>query len=76
MFQHQRYVNYTKGEDPEVLFVGASIIQTIQCFPIWRDKFMPLKSMNLGVCGDLTQNVLWRVQNGLLDHIKPKVNMN
>lgn len=74
-FQHDSYVNYTKEEDPAVILVGDSIIQTIQCFPIWSEKFVPLKSINLGVCGDRTQNVLWRVQNGLLDYIKPKVNL-
>jgi len=62
-----------KQQDPNVILIGASIIQLIQCYPIWKDKFEPLNSLNFGICGDRIQNVLWRVQNGLLDHIKPKV---
>lgn len=37
---------------------------------------MPLNTLNFGICGDRTQDVLWRVQNGILDHIKPKVDIN
>lgn len=72
-FQHKRYVNQAKKQDPDTILIGASIIQLIQCYPIWEDKFVPLNSLNFGICGDRTQDVLWRVQNGLLDDIKPKV---
>jgi len=65
-----------KAQDPDVILIGASIIQLIQCYPIWNDKFVPLKSLNFGICGDRTQDVLWRVKNGILDHIKPKVDIN
>ncbi|XP_022179548.1 platelet-activating factor acetylhydrolase IB subunit beta homolog [Myzus persicae] len=71
--QHKRYVAEAKAQDPDVILIGASIIQLIQCYPIWNDKFVPLKSLNFGICGDRTQDVLWRVKNGILDHIKPKV---
>lgn len=65
-----------KNRDPDVILIGASIIQLIQCHPIWYDKFVPLNSLNFGICGDRTQDVLWRVQNGILDNIKPKVGIN
>lgn len=42
--------------------------------PMWNDLFEPLHSLNFGVSGDTTQNVLWRIKNGALDNIKPKVN--
>lgn len=71
--QHKRYVAEAKVQDPDVILIGASIIQLIQCYPIWNDKFVPLNSLNFGISGDRTQNVLWRVKNGILDHIKPKV---
>ena len=35
--------------------------------------FEPLHSLNFGIGGDQTQNVLWRVQNGELDNLQPKV---
>lgn len=65
-----------KDQDPDVVLIGASIIQLIQCYPIWNDKFVPLKSLNFGISGDRTQDVLWRVKNNILDHIKPKVCIN
>ncbi|XP_060862984.1 platelet-activating factor acetylhydrolase IB subunit beta homolog [Metopolophium dirhodum] len=71
--QHNRYVAEAKAQDPDVILIGASIIQLIQCYPIWNDAFLPLKSLNFGICGDRTQDVLWRVKNGILDHIRPKV---
>uniref|UniRef100_A0A8C4TED4 1-alkyl-2-acetylglycerophosphocholine esterase n=1 Tax=Erpetoichthys calabaricus TaxID=27687 RepID=A0A8C4TED4_ERPCA len=40
---------------------------------IWRELFSPLHALNFGIGGDATQHVLWRLQNGELDHINPKV---
>jgi len=37
--------------------------------------FEPLHCLNFGVGGDQTHNVLWRIQNGELDGIEPKVSM-
>lgn len=73
ILQHERYVAEAKHRDPNVILIGASIIQFIQCFPIWKNKFELLNSLNFGIAGDQVQNVLWRVTNGILDHIRPKV---
>ncbi len=40
---------------------------------LWDSLFKPLNAANFGISGDRTQNVLWRVQNGEFDKIKPKV---
>lgn len=40
---------------------------------IWRQLFSPLHALNFGVGGDATQHVLWRLSNGELDNISPKV---
>lgn len=45
----------------------------VVCLQIWRQLFSPLHALNFGVGGDATQHVLWRLSNGELDNISPKV---
>ncbi|XP_040281921.1 platelet-activating factor acetylhydrolase IB subunit alpha2 [Bufo bufo] len=71
--QHNRLVLDCKDKEPEVLFVGDSLVQLLQQFEIWRELFSPLHALNFGVGGDTTRHVLWRLQNGELENIKPKV---
>lgn len=73
MSMHNRFVSDGKGKEPEVVFVGDSLVQLMHQFGIWRQLFSPLHSLNLGIGGDATQHVLWRLSNGELDSISPKV---
>ena len=36
-------------------------------------NYAPLQAANFGISGDRTQHVLWRMNHGELDGIKPKV---
>ncbi|KAM9310140.1 platelet-activating factor acetylhydrolase IB subunit gamma isoform 2-T2 [Pholidichthys leucotaenia] len=73
MSMHNRFVSDSKGREPDVLFVGDSLIQLMHEFGIWRELFSPLHCLNFGIGGDATQHVLWRLSNGELDSISPKV---
>lgn len=73
MSQHTRFVQECKDAEPDVLFVGDSMIQLMQQYDIWRELFSPLHALNFGIGGDTTCNVLWRLQNGELENIRPKV---
>nr|CAG4646316.1 EOG090X07K0 [Macrothrix elegans] len=73
LFQHQRFVTETKEREPEVLFVGDSLISHLIYTDMWETMFAPLHPLNFGIGGDQTQHVLWRLTNGELDNIKPKV---
>uniref|UniRef100_A0A672PN40 Platelet-activating factor acetylhydrolase IB subunit alpha2 n=1 Tax=Sinocyclocheilus grahami TaxID=75366 RepID=A0A672PN40_SINGR len=42
-------------------------------FQVWRELFSPLHALNFGIGGDTTCNVLWRLQNGELENIRPRV---
>lgn len=42
-------------------------------FQAWDTYFAPLSSLNFGIGGDCTEHVLWRIENGELDAINPKV---
>ncbi|KAJ8372724.1 hypothetical protein AAFF_G00277930 [Aldrovandia affinis] len=73
MSQHARFVLECKDAEPEVLFVGDSMVQLMAQYEVWRELFSPLHALNFGIGGDTTCNVLWRLQNGELDNIRPKV---
>lgn len=66
----------------DLLFLGDSITQDYELSgpPAWRD-FVPVwqryygdrNAVNLGFNGDATSHLLWRIENGETDGIKPKV---
>jgi len=59
----------------DVLFLGDSITQgwTSKGAAVWKPLFEdPYHAADFGVSGDRTQHVLWRIQDGELDGIKPK----
>ena len=41
--------------------------------PLWASQLAPLGADNFGVDGDGTRQVLWRIENGELNGISPKV---
>lgn len=53
--------------------MGDSIVQALQHTDIWNEVFVPLHCLNFGIHRDRIENVLWRIQNGELDNVKPKV---
>ena len=54
----------------DVLLVGDSI--TIQWGNSWKKHFPDLKAVNIGIGGDKTQNVLWRLDHGGVEGLQPK----
>ncbi|XP_076068231.1 platelet-activating factor acetylhydrolase alpha isoform X2 [Oratosquilla oratoria] len=70
---HNRFVNQAKEMEPDVVFIGDSLIANLQSTDLWEKWFEPMHCLNFGVGGDQTQHVLWRLQNGELEYIKPKV---
>ncbi|KAI5630394.1 platelet-activating factor acetylhydrolase IB subunit beta [Silurus asotus] len=73
MSQHNRFLQECKDAEPDVLFVGDSMVQLMQQYEVWRELFSPLHALNFGIGGDTTCNVLWRLQNGELENIRPRV---
>jgi beta-glucosidase len=54
----------------DVLLVGDSI--TIQWGDLWKKNFPVLKAVNIGIGGDKTQNVLWRLDHGGVEGLQPR----
>ena len=63
------------GLKPDLVFIGDSITQGWENGgkPVWAQRYAKHNALNLGFGGDHTENVLWRLQNGELDGIAPKV---
>lgn len=70
---HARLVEQVKeNAGPcDALLVGDSI--TIQWGDAWKRHFPKLKAINIGIGGDKTQNVLWRLDHGGVDGLQPKL---
>jgi len=67
---HVKTVQENKGPC-DVLLVGDSI--TIQWGASWAKHFPDRKAVNIGIGGDKTQNVLWRLDHGGVEGLQPKV---
>jgi lysophospholipase L1-like esterase len=71
---HEQYVAKAKAGDTDLLFLGDSITEGWRKQPeIWDAHFKQYKPANFGIGGDRTQHVLWRIENGELEGIKPKL---
>jgi len=70
---HNRFLAKAKEQEPEVLLLGDSLIERLQNFDIWEKMFVPLHCLNFGISGDETQHLLWRLHNGELENLDPKV---
>jgi lysophospholipase L1-like esterase len=74
--RHDSFKKIAKKGGVDVLFLGDSITDAWRsgvAGPTWKKYFVPLKAANFGIGGDQTQHVLWRIQNGELEGISPKV---
>ncbi|XP_055524471.1 platelet-activating factor acetylhydrolase IB subunit beta homolog [Wyeomyia smithii] len=70
---HKRFVQECKEKDPDVMFIGDGILESLQFTDYWNSHFVPMHCLNFSIRTDCTQNVLWRLQNGELESVKPKV---
>lgn len=63
-----------KGEAP-LVFLGDSITQGWdgRGKEAWAKHWAPLNAANFGIGGDRTEHVLWRLENGNFDGLKPKL---
>jgi hypothetical protein len=70
---HEKLVKTAKASRGPIdfLLVGDSI--TMQWGEAWKKHFGQYKSVNIGIGGDKTQNVLWRLDHGGVEGLQPKV---
>ena len=58
----------------DLIFVGDSITQAWEDggAAVWKERFAPAGAINLGVSGDRTEYVLWRLDQAPLTRLAPK----
>jgi len=58
----------------DLVFIGDSITQGWEDAgaALWAQRYAPRHAVNLGISGDQTEHVLWRLEHGNLDGITPK----
>lgn len=72
--QHASFLERGRSGPVDVLFLGDSITAGWARVPhIWDRYYGHRRAANFGIGGDRTQHVLWRIENGELDTIAPKV---
>jgi lysophospholipase L1-like esterase len=64
-----------KHQDAQLLFLGDSITHGWEGGgkEIWEKYYTKRHAVNLGIGGDRTEHVLWRLDNGNLDGLHPKL---
>jgi beta-glucosidase len=74
MQKHEEFLKRGKSGPIGVLFLGDSITEGWGKAPeVWEKYYKQHDPANFGIGGDRTEHVLWRIANGELDGIHPKV---
>ena len=70
--KHETFLKRAKEGNCDLLFLGDSITEGWGNNAAWQKHYAPQKAVNLGIGGDTTQNVLWRLENGEVEGLAPK----
>ena len=71
---HEQFLARAKAGPVGVLFLGDSITEGWGKAPhIWEHYYGKYQPANFGIGGDHTEHVIWRIENGELDGIHPRL---
>ncbi len=77
--RHEGFVAEAARGGVDVLFLGDSITDGWRRpgpnggKAVWDRELAPLRAANFGIGGDRTQHVLWRIEQGTLEGLRPRV---
>ena len=73
--RHESFNERVKKGNVDLIFIGDSITQGWEGAgkKVWEEFYGKRNAVNLGIGGDRTQHVLWRLENGNIEGIKPKL---
>jgi beta-glucosidase len=70
---HERLLALPTRARAEVVFLGDSITEAWRLSPSYDKYFGRYSPLDLGISGDYTQNLLWRIEHGEVDGLGAKV---
>ena len=75
MKRHESMNARVKEGNVDLVFIGDSITQGWEGpgKEVWKEFYGERNAVNLGIGGDRTQHVIWRLDNGNLEGIQPKL---
>src|SRR5210317_98281 len=68
---HAEDVALAEAGESKLVFWGDSITEGWKGEKAWNELFEPLGAVNFGIGGDMTQNLLWRLDNGSTGNLDP-----
>jgi lysophospholipase L1-like esterase len=73
--KHESFLARAKAGPIGLLFLGDSIMDNwrVRAPQLFDEAYGRYQPANFGIGGDTTENVIWRIENGELDGIHPKV---
>jgi lysophospholipase L1-like esterase len=71
---HESFNKISKQGEAQLVVLGDSITAgwSGKGKEVWEKYWAPLKAANFGIGGDRTEHVLWRLEHGNFDGLKPK----
>jgi platelet-activating factor acetylhydrolase IB subunit beta/gamma len=72
--KHNKILGMKSEQDIQLVFLGDSLTRRWEDNPgLWNRYFSGYHAANFGVGGDCLENIKWRILNGELDGIDPKI---
>ena len=76
LYRHKKKrIDLKNHKDVDVVLMGDSLIHNWENMglSLWESNPEGYRQFNLGYAGDRTEHVLWRIENGELEGVDPKV---
>ena len=72
--KHRKLSRALEEESPNLLFLGDSITENWSSIgkSVWDEYYSSRRAMNMGISGDRTQHLLWRIANGGFERVNPR----
>jgi beta-glucosidase len=73
--RHESMNKRVREGQADLIWIGDSIVENWenQGKPVWDEYYGQRNAVNLGISGDRTEHVLWRLDHGNLEGISPKL---